>query len=241
MEIKCIKCQKDIQEGQEVRTSKGFVCPACANEIKKKKRYTVAGAISVVAIAAVVGGLALSSQQTYNGFDGVGNINDSINVSVYNADSLNYIEGLIAARDTVSGSKPIDNIESFNSQFLNNIKSSKDNSSSAVVIPSISALFEINTNYFANNGKELIKEFAKAYIKTNKIANILIEGYTCDLGGDKMNTTLSQLRTEAAKNVLEAAGVPSDRIETKWYGKSRYNEFSYSDKSEYRRVTISIK
>lgn len=36
------------------------------------------------------------------------------------------------------------------------------------------------------------------------------------------------------------AGIPEQNIEMKWYGKSRFGEFKYSNKSDYRRVTISV-
>lgn len=42
-------------------------------------------------------------------------------------------------------------------------------------------------------------------------------------------------------NILTNAGIPEQNIEMKWYGKSRFGEFKYTDKSEYRRVTISVK
>lgn len=99
----------------------------------------------------------------------------------------------------------------------------------------------MNTNYFINDGEAIVKELAYAYLQTNKLATICIEGYTCDLGGDGLNTNLSKLRAEAVKDILVSAGVPTDKIETKWYGKSRYKDFNYSDKSEYRRVIVSIK
>lgn len=53
------------------------------------------------------------------------------------------------------------------------------------------------------------------YLQTNKQATILVEGYTCNLGSDKLNQKLSELRADAVKKVLVEAGVPSDKIETK--------------------------
>ena len=88
---------------------------------------------------------------------------------------------------------------------------------------------------------EIVKELAKTYLQTNKQATILVEGYTCDLGGDQLNQKLSELRADAVKKILIETGVPSDKIETKWYGKSRYKEFNYPNKSDYRRVIVSIK
>ena len=68
-----------------------------------------------------------------------------------------------------------------------------------------------------------------------------MEGFTCDLGSEALNNKLSEARAEAVKNILTKAGIPERNIEMKWYGKSRFGEFKYTDKSEYRRVTISVK
>lgn len=67
-----------------------------------------------------------------------------------------------------------------------------------------------------------------------------MEGFTCDLGGETLNNKLSEARAEVVKNILMNAGIPEQNIEMKWYGKSRFGEFKYSNKSDYRRVTISV-
>lgn len=240
--VECTKCHQQVNASNAQQTSKGVVCNNCINAQKKRNKIYAGSAAGVIA-AAIAGGVYFTSPAglTGSGFDGVGEINDSMNVAVDSASVSFNMATVTAASSPVSTQAPISNLAEFKSALGNNVSEAQKNKDGKIVIPSIGAMFAVNTNYFANDGETIVKEFAKAYLNTNKKAMILIEGYTCDLGGDKMNTTLSQLRAEAAKNVLEAAGVPSDRIETKWYGKSRYNEFSYSDKSEYRRVTISIK
>lgn len=87
----------------------------------------------------------------------------------------------------------------------------------------------------------MVREFAAVYNKTNKEATIFVEGFTCDLGGIDLNNKLSEVRAETVKKILVNAGIPENKIEVKWYGKSRFNEFKYSDKSEYRRVILSVK
>ncbi len=88
---------------------------------------------------------------------------------------------------------------------------------------------------------DLINEFAKNYLQTDKTATILVEGYACDLGDDTSNMKLSKDRAIAVKNVLVECGVAEDKIETKWYGESRYNELGYPSKEDHRRVNVSIK
>ena len=85
------------------------------------------------------------------------------------------------------------------------IESADNNNSTEVVIPSVSTFFKINTNYFVNDGEVLINEFVSAYEKTNKKAVILVEGYTCDLGGTRLNDLLSESRAEAVKKLLDEA------------------------------------
>ena len=77
--------------------------------------------------------------------------------------------------------------------------------------------------------------------QTNKEAIVLVEGFTCNIGSNDINNWLSEQRAEHVQQALMSAGIPENKIEVKWYGKSRFNEFKYASKSEYRRVILSIK
>ena len=101
-------------------------------------------------------------------------------------------------------------------------------------------LFEKGSYVLKQEAKDLLREFAKTYLQTNKQATLLIEGYTCDLGTDKLNDRLSERRAETIKNNLIAEGVPADKVETKWYGESQYGTL-YKGREENRRVNVSIK
>lgn len=146
-----------------------------------------------------------------------------------------------AVSSPVSTQAPISNLADFKNVFAQNVADATNENAQNVVIPSVSPLFEINTDHFINDGEALVREFAAVYNKTNKEAAILVEGFTCDLGGIDLNNKLSEVRAETVKNILVNAGIPENKIEVKWYGKSRFNEFKYADKSEYRRVILSIK
>ena len=132
-------------------------------------------------------------------------------------------------------------LSSFKHVLSQNIEKSKKDKSGKLLIPAVSPLFGINTNYFVGDGEALVKEFASTFAKTDKKAKLLVEGFTCDLGSEALNNKLSEARAEAVKNILTKAGIPEQNIKMKWYGKSRFGEFKYTDKSEYRRVTISVK
>lgn len=217
--------------GEEVKTSN-----------KKRKLIIGGAAIGAIIISALaVGYYSTSSPRKGAGFDGVGQISDSMNVKVDSADVSFNLSTATAVSSPVSTQSPIANIADFKRVFENNVSDSKKKGDGSIVIPSIGAMFAINTNFFVGDGENVVKAFADTYLQTNKTATIVIEGYTCDLGEDGINTELSKLRAETAKAALIEAGVPSDKIEIKWYGKTRNKEFSYNDISEYRRVIVRIK
>ena len=99
-------------------------------------------------------------------------------------------------------------------------------------------LFGKNSSELTNS--ELIKEFVLAYMQTNKTANVLVEGYTCDLGSNEHNMILSQKRAETVKNYMVSLGMSSDKIIIKSYGEEQYNKLGLKTKEEHRRVNVSI-
>lgn len=239
--VECSKCHKHVSQTEGEQTSKGFVCTECSNKAKKKK-IIAGGILTIIVVAAIGSWFAFgNSQRTGEGFSGVGEVSDSMALYVdSNKVSIN-LATMTAASSSVSTQAPVSNLADFKHQLDKNVDSASKGKEKQLVIPSVSPLFEINTNYFAGEGEALVKEFASAFAKTNKEAKLLVEGYTCDLGGNSLNENLSKSRAEAVKNVLVQAGVPEGQIEIKWYGKSRFKDFKYSDKSEYRRVVLSVK
>lgn len=240
--VECTKCHQHVNASDAQQTTKGVVCNNCV-KAQKKRNKIYAGSAAGVIVAAIAGGIYFTSPAglTGSGFDGVGEINDSMNIVVDSANVSFDMATATAASSPVTTQAPISNLAEFKSVLSNNIDNAQKSKNNKIVIPSVSALFRMNTNYFINDGEGIVKELAAAYLQTNKKATICVEGYTCDLGEDELNTNLSKLRAEAVKDILVSAGVPTNKIETKWYGKSRYKDFNYSDKSEYRRVIVSIK
>lgn len=237
--VKCSKCHKQVSPTDGVQKSNRFVCNEC---LGKGKKRTLLAIIGVVVVAAVIVWIfSGNSKRTGEGFEGVGEIQDSVSLSV-NVNEVKFdLSTATAVSSPVSTQAPISNLAEFKNVFAQNMASATEENSKNIVIPSVSPLFEINTNHFVNDGNALVREFASVYNKTNKEANILVEGFTCDLGGVNMNNKLSEVRAETVKKILVDAGIPEDKIEVKWYGKSRFNEFKYSDKSEYRRVILSVR
>lgn len=237
--VECSKCHKKVASTEGVTKPSGFICNDC---LKKKKCTLVLGGLCSLAAVAVVAAFLLTNKQskTGTGFNGVGEIKDSMELSVDSNNVKINLASKTAASNTVSAQAPISNLSSFKHVLSQNIETSNKDKSGKLVIPSVSPLFGINTNYFVGDGEALVKEFAATFAKTNKKAKLLVEGFTCDLGGETLNNKLSEARAEVVKNILIDAGIPEQNIEMKWYGKSRFGEFKYSNKSDYRRVTISV-
>lgn len=239
--VECSKCHTKVAASEGVQTSKGFVCTKCSN--KTKKKIIIIAVVIIVIVAAVLGFWFTfgNSPRTGEGFNGVGEITDSMSLAVDSNNVSIDLATVTAASSSVSTQAPVSNLADFKHELDRNVTTASKGNEKQLIIPSVSPLFEINTNYFTGDGEALVKEFASTFAKTNKKAKLMVEGYTCDLGGDAMNENLSKSRAEAVKNILVQAGVPEEQIEVKWYGKSRFKDFKYSDKSEYRRVVLSVK
>lgn len=238
--IKCIKCNKDISMQKGVKTPKGVVCKSCQKKGKVKQ-----GIISLaVLLLLVIGGYVyyLYSQKNCTiGFDGVTDIQDSTQVVTEKPTEVFKLETTVAQSNPVVVGQTIDNIESFKRSLAENIQKAEQNKTGTLVIPNINALFDLSSHEIAASAKELLSEYAKAYLQTNKQAVILVEGYACDLGSVEVNDWISKQRAETVKNTLASYGISEDNVVVQWYGKSKNKNFSYLAMKDYRRVIVSIK
>ena len=241
MSEKCIKCSKmipDEQVSNGKQTSQGFVCANCN---RKKRGGIIAGALI---IAALLGG---GGYWWYN--EGV-NIPNEVDTEepdrTINKDSMPKKDRTpfdftkVSAIPPSKSTNEVNNLEDFKRLVAENFKTAEENGANQIAIPTISMLFEKGSYVLKQEAEDLLKEFAKTYLQTNKEATLLIEGYTCDLGTDKLNDRLSERRAETIKNSLIAESVPADKVETKWYGESQYGTL-YKGREENRRVNVSIK
>ena len=211
--------------------------------MKKGKAKKTAIIIGCVILLGIVGITVYLTQGKNNatGFDGISNIQDSVNVSVQKPAKTFDITKTVAQANPVVAGQTIDNIESFKRAFAENVQKAKELNNGSIIIPNISILFSFNSSTLSSKSNELLAEYAKAFLQTNKEAIILVEGFACNIGSDDANNWISEQRAKSVQQELVIAGIPENKIEVKWYGKSRFNEFKYSDKSEYRRVILSVK
>lgn len=224
---------------------------------KKKKQLSKGAIIAIVLGVLAVGGvstyLVLGKQSegdaqneesqlalnVHGGHDGI----DTVNTNLEGHEGVGFDIGSYTASSYPNIGNPCEDIDSFMDaveEYINNANNNGAQSDNPTfAIPSICVKFSLGSA--AIYQKDLIETFVEYYLKTNKKAMILIEGYTCDLGDDTSNMKLSKDRAIAVKNVLVECGVAEDKIETKWYGESRYNELGYPSKEDHRRVNVSIK
>ena len=148
-------------------------------------------------------------------------------------------EKVTAVKSSLNGCETLTNAANFKAEWEKNLENAKTNEAKQIVIPSVGILFELGSSVVSEEGRKLIEEFASAYLQTNKEVTVLIESYTCDIGTDENNMTLSNDRANVIKAVLENMGVTS--VEVKSYGESTYNDLSCKSKEEHRRGNISVK
>ena len=225
---KCIKCGKELPK-ESFEGSKS-ICKECQSKRRRKIRNIVLASLAVVGLG--IGAYAYFSRPM-EAFEGVDD------VKVEETEFKFDISQAVAMNSPINVNGTVDNVESFKELFSRAVESAKQENELAIVIPSFGVLFDKNSSEISNS--ELIKAFVLAYMQTNMSANILVEGYTCDLGTDDYNMILSQKRAETVKDYLVSLGISSDKIVLKSYGEEQYNKLGLKTKEEHRRVNVSIK
>lgn len=239
--MKCTKCHKDVVVQNGINKPDSFVCNDCIKKRRARRTAIIIGCVILLGIVGITVYLTQGKKTNATGFDGITNIQDSVNVSVQKPAETFDITKTVAQANPVDAGQTIDNIESFKRVFAENVQEAKELNNGSIIIPNISILFSFNSSIISSTSNELLTEYAKAFLQTNKETVILVEGFTCNIGSDDANNWISEQRAKSVQQELIIAGIPENKIEVKWYGKSRFNEFKYSSKSDYRRVILSVK
>lgn len=250
MSEKCIKCSKMIPDEQVSRgkqTPQGFVCVDCN---RKKRGGLLIGALAATVLLGAGGYWWYSSQskQTQEaipqieieGYGGAGKANDEVSPNIQDEPSFDEKKSFPVSKPLANVGGTVDNIEDFRRQMEENLKNAEVNKATQIAIPPIGMLFKKGSYILKKEGEELLKEFAKTFLQTNGEATLLVEGYACDLGTDRLNDRLSEKRAQLVKKNLVEAGIPTDKIEVKSYGESQYGTV-YQTREENRRVNVSVK
>lgn len=157
------------------------------------------------------------------GYDGSEDIEGGLNSSKEENEQTKVGTGNINGQPT--DSEAIGDIDDFPNILRNGI---------------VEILFSFDSYNINKKNKKLLQKFANHYLKNNKQATIIIEGYTCDIGKKKYNDILSYRRTNKVYNLLLKYGIPKKNIELKWYGERKCYKLGYEKKKGYRRVNVSV-
>jgi|KBSMisStandDraft_5_1062788.scaffolds.fasta_scaffold03092_3 outer membrane protein OmpA-like peptidoglycan-associated protein len=102
-------------------------------------------------------------------------------------------------------------------------------------------LFAIDSDVLSDSAKESMTKAAEVF-KKYPDTYLLIEGHTDDTGADDYNMKLSKRRATMVANFLQAKGVASNRLTTKWYGEAqpKFPNDKESNRKLNRRVEVGI-
>ena len=82
---------------------------------------------------------------------------------------------MTAVKSSLNGCETLTNAANFKTELEKNLENAKINEAKQIVIPSVGVLFELGSSVLSLESKELIQQFANAYLQTNKEATVLIE------------------------------------------------------------------
>lgn len=235
--ITCSCCKKEVLSSEVKKTRRGYVCNECQSRHRSKRRKIVLSIICLLIVAIVAAFLIWKSLLIKGNSDEVVVNVPNIEISETPQFSFESTKAIASTRE----SGVVQNIQSFRQIMENNKTLAVENGTATLPIPSVCILFSLNSADLVGETAMLLDEFAKVYNQTNREAEVLVEGFGCNLGSVKGNLKVSRCRAEAVKQALVDFGMPSDKIEIHFYGKNRNEEFNYPSITDYRRVVISIK
>ena len=241
--VECAKCHKPVAQNNGQMKNGELLCNDCLAKSKRNKLIT-ACAIIVCCIGAGIAWFYVAGpdRRTALGFDGISEINDSLNIKV---DSIKKVEfnlsSAIITSAPISTQAPVSNIEDFKRIVAQNVDAAKSDNTNSLSIPILAVQFGFKSSAISTDAYNLIKEIISLYNQTSKENEIVVEGYACNIGEDAPNDYISHERAEAVKAAFVENGVDASKIKTQWYGKSKNSEFNLLKNEDYRRVLISIK
>ena len=243
--VKCMSCQKEINPKDAQKQGENYVCNECMAKKKMKANLLIIGGIL---LACVIAGLVIwrmianndEERRIASGFEGVTEINDSINVKVEAPKVEFNLATSTLTSIPVTVQAPIDNIEEFKRVLAKSVETAEQSNSQSLALPVVAIMFNFNSSEISKAGEDLLKEISKVYNESSKRGKVVINGYACNIGDDQPNNYISQLRAENVKKELIKDGISEANIEIHWYGKSKNSEFQLSKNEDYRRVLITF-
>ena len=102
--------------------------------------------------------------------------------------------------------------------------------------------FEFDKAEIRGEASDDLQQVVKALNDADIFSEILISGYTCDLGPDAYNQVLSERRADSVKSFLQEAGLKDVAIRTEGLGEAnpRLPNISEANRARNRRVDITF-
>ena len=120
--MKCTKCHKDVVVQNGINEPDSFVCNDCIKKRRARRTAIIIGCVILLGIVGITVYLTQGKKTNATGFDGITNIQDSVNVSVQKPAETFDITKTVAQANPVDAGKTIDNIESFKRVFAEKVQ-----------------------------------------------------------------------------------------------------------------------
>lgn len=99
--------------------------------------------------------------------------------------------------------------------------------------------FDTNSTALNTRGHAIVEKVAYVVANTSD-TRVTVIGRTDRVGTGRSNLDLSELRANAVRDALVAAGVPANRIDTSWTGERRQRVVTVNDVAEPRNRVVDI-
>ncbi len=147
--------------------------------------------------------------------DGIRTLNNQLIIKIVGEQSS--LQAVASKSKVQSTSKPFNKVEQESSAQVDSPKNELQHDINTLDLSEITFLF--GSDEISEQGKAILYNIAQK-LKENEEYEILVEGYTDNIGDDGFNIYLSQLRAQSVKNYLISQGISAYRLNAVDYGES---------------------
>lgn len=135
----------------------------------------------------------------------------------------------------------VEDATKFRSRFEEEVSKAREARGDYVNFPVSAVRYDLCGYDMSKVESDLVNAIGKAFLSTNQKGKLLVEGYTCNVGQEAFNEKLSRQRAERVGKILTDAGVPSEKVQVKWYGMTKYGTLpGVTGQEAHRRVTVTV-
>ncbi|MBX9888820.1 MAG: OmpA family protein [Flavobacteriaceae bacterium] len=96
-------------------------------------------------------------------------------------------------------------------------------SSVNLISVNVNILFDKKSSIITKENSIVLQKIVDNIITSKKNYNLLVEGYSCDLGSNFYNDNLSKIRAENIKTFFLEEGLDSSKIKIEWFGETKFS------------------